>query len=62
VIEDTALDINDLPQFTEELSAKKAELGTRLISYAHIATVNYISIRFWIYNQKKESGNIVKYW
>ncbi len=38
MIEDTALDINDLPQFTEELSAKMAELGTRLISYAHIAT------------------------
>lgn len=38
VIEDTALDINDLPAFTEELSAKMAELGTRLISYAHVAT------------------------
>lgn len=38
VIEDTALDIKDLPAFTEELSAKMQDLGTRLISYAHIAT------------------------
>lgn len=38
VIEDTAVDINDLPDFTIELQAKMKELGTRLISYAHIAT------------------------
>lgn len=38
VIEDTAVDINDLPDFTIELQEKMKELGTRLISYAHIAT------------------------
>ncbi|MGB9702527.1 MAG: FAD-binding and (Fe-S)-binding domain-containing protein [Candidatus Kapaibacteriota bacterium] len=38
VIEDTAVDINDLPDFTIELQSKMKELGTRLISYAHIAT------------------------
>jgi FAD/FMN-containing dehydrogenase/Fe-S oxidoreductase len=38
VIEDTALDIHDLPAFTEELTVKMTELGTRLITYAHVAT------------------------
>jgi len=38
VIEDTAVSIHDLPDYTDELIARMAEMGVRIISYAHCST------------------------
>lgn len=35
VIEDTAVDIHDLPQYTQELMEKMKVLGVKIITYAH---------------------------
>lgn len=38
VIEDTAVSIQDLPNYTDELIARMQEMGVRIISYAHCST------------------------
>ncbi|HRS01739.1 MAG TPA: FAD-linked oxidase C-terminal domain-containing protein [Bacteroidota bacterium] len=38
VIEDTAVSIQDLPDYTDELIARMQEMGVRIISYAHCST------------------------
>jgi FAD/FMN-containing dehydrogenase/Fe-S oxidoreductase len=38
VIEDTAVDVQDLPEFIEEFNAKMAERGLHCVHYAHAAT------------------------